>query len=92
MLLYLAYDSKTVQTGFPVDYKTLAAIGVFIAVATGMGSFLFGQPFLSQSFGYFDLPVFGKTELATAVLFDIGVALAVLGTALTIITAISEER
>lgn len=92
ILLYLAFDLKTVEAGFVIDFKVLAASGVFIAVATGMISLLFGKPFLSQAFGYFHLPIFGKTELATAVIFDIGVALAVFGTALTIISSISEDE
>jgi multisubunit Na+/H+ antiporter MnhB subunit len=41
---------------------------------------------------YFDLPIFGKTELATATIFDTGVALAVIGTAVTIILTISDDR
>ncbi len=90
-LLYLAFDIETVREGLPVDFKVVAAIGVFIAVATGMGSLLFDQPFLSQTFGYFNLPIFGKTELATAVLFDLGVALAVVGTGVTIILSISGD-
>ncbi len=91
ILLYLAYDIETVRKLIPVDFKTMAATGVLIAVLTGTGSFFFGVPFLTQTFGYFDLLVFGKTELATAVLFDIGVAFAVIGTAMTIITSISED-
>ncbi|SHJ97605.1 Na(+)/H(+) antiporter subunit B [Desulforamulus aeronauticus] len=90
-LLYLAFDIETVREGLPVDFKVVAAVGVFIAVATGMGSILFDQPFLSQAFGYFNLPIFGKTELATAVLFDLGVALAVVGTGVTIILSISRD-
>ncbi|NMA02866.1 MAG: Na(+)/H(+) antiporter subunit B [Clostridia bacterium] len=90
-LLVLVYDVKTLKAVFPFDFKILAAVGVLIAVVTGMGSFVFGKPFLSQSFGYFNLPIFGETELATAVIFDVGVALAVLGTALSIIFTISED-
>ncbi|MGI6066770.1 MAG: Na(+)/H(+) antiporter subunit B [Bacillota bacterium] len=91
-LLFLAYDIKTVRVGFPpVDFKVLAISGVFLAVSTGIGSFVFGKQFLSHTFGYLDLPLFGKTEFATAVIFDIGVALAVFGTALSIIYTISED-
>ncbi|MGI6225602.1 MAG: Na(+)/H(+) antiporter subunit B [Peptococcales bacterium] len=90
-LLLLAFDIKTVQAGLPIDYKVLAVLGVFIAVATGMGSLIFGKPFLNHTFGSFNLPIFGETELATAVIFDVGVALAVLGTALSIIYTISED-
>lgn len=92
VLLFLTYDIESVRKNLPVDFKIVAAIGVLIAMITGMGSFLFDEPFLTQTFGYFELPVFGKTELATAVLFDIGVALAVIGSSLTIIMSIGDDR
>jgi monovalent cation:proton antiporter len=91
-LLFLAFDIETIRNNLPFDFKNVAAIGVLIAILTGMGSFLFDAPFLSQTFGYFDLPLFGKTELATALIFDTGVALAVIGTAVTIILTISDDR
>ncbi|QED46560.1 Na(+)/H(+) antiporter subunit B [Cytobacillus dafuensis] len=91
VLLYLAFDIETVRKNIPVDFKKLAGLGVLIAVLTGVSSLFFDKPFLNQTFGYFNLPIFGKTELATAVLFDIGVALAVIGTAVTIILSISED-
>ncbi|MEH7389890.1 Na(+)/H(+) antiporter subunit B [Bacillus sp. JJ1503] len=91
VLLYLAFDIETVRKNIPVDFKKVAGFGVLLAVLTGMISIFFGKPFLNQTFGYFNLPVFGKTELATAVLFDVGVALAVIGTAVTIILSISED-
>jgi multicomponent Na+:H+ antiporter subunit B len=92
VLLYLSFDIERIQTNLPIDYKKMAALGVLISVATGMGGMIYGDNFLEQAFGYFDLPVFGETELATAVLFDIGVAFAVIGTAITIITSISEDE
>jgi multicomponent Na+:H+ antiporter subunit B len=51
-----------------------------------------GKHFLNQTFGYVNLPVFGDTEMTTAVLFDVGVALTVIGTSLTIIMTIGEDR
>ena len=91
-LLFLAFDIETIRKNIPFDFKNVAAIGVLIAIFTGMGGMLFGQPFLTQTFGYFHLPIFGKTELATATIFDTGVALAVIGTAVTIILTISDDR
>ncbi|OCA81492.1 Na(+)/H(+) antiporter subunit B [Bacillus sp. FJAT-27225] len=91
-LLFLTYDIESVKENLPVDYKALAAVGVLIAVLTGLASIFFNKPFLTQAFDYFHLPIFGKTELATATIFDLGVALAVIGTAMTIITTISEDR
>ncbi|THE10562.1 Na(+)/H(+) antiporter subunit B [Bacillus timonensis] len=92
VLLFLTYDIETVRKNLPLDFKVVAAIGVLIAVGTGLGSILFDAPFLTQTFGYFELPVFGKTEIASAVLFDVGVALAVIGTSLTIIMSIGDDR
>lgn len=91
-LLFLAYDIDTVKENISVDFKVVAAIGVLIAVATGAVSMFFNAPFLTQAFDYFQLPIFGKTELATAVLFDVGVALAVIGTSVTVILTISGDR
>lgn len=91
ILLLLAFDMKTVKTGLPVDFKVMAFVGVLIAVTTGMGAMIFGESFLTHTFGHVDVPLFGKTEFATAVIFDVGVALAVLGTALSIIFTISGD-
>ncbi|MFC3118484.1 hydrogen gas-evolving membrane-bound hydrogenase subunit E [Jhaorihella thermophila] len=56
--------------------------GVLVAAATGIGSWLAGKPFLTSAFGYFHFPPLEKFELATAMLFDLGVFLAVVGAVL----------
>ena len=91
VLLYLVFDIETVHKGIPVDFKIVAAVGVLFVVGTGLGAIIFGGSFLTQTFGVFNLPVFGATELATVVLFEIGVALTVVGTVVTIILSISED-
>lgn len=91
VLLFLVYDIETVQKGIPVDFKKVAAVGVLFAVGTGFGAVAFGAEFLTQTFETFHLPVFGDTELATVLLFEIGVALTVVGTVVTIILSISED-
>lgn len=92
ILLFLTHDIESVRKNIPLDFKVVAAIGVLISILTGVGAWIFDESFLTQGFGYFDLPIFGKTELATAVLFDVGVALAVIGTSLTIIMSIGDDR
>lgn len=91
VLLYLAFDIETVEKGIPIKYPVMAGAGVLIAVLTGVSALIYGEPFLNQEFAYFDLPVFGKTELTTVTIFEIGVSLAVIGTAMTIILSISED-
>lgn len=92
VLLFLVYGIDKVRKNFPFDFKALAAIGVLISVFTGVGGMYGGKPFLNQTFGHVRLPVFGETEMATAVLFDVGVALAVIGASLTIIMSIGDDR
>ncbi|MCZ2260378.1 Na(+)/H(+) antiporter subunit B [Sporosarcina sp. G11-34] len=91
VLLYLVFDIETVHKGIPFDFKIVAAVGVLLVVLSGLGSVFFGAEFLTQTFSYFNLPVFGQTELATVVLFEAGVALTVVGVVVTIILSISED-
>ncbi|WP_456273500.1 Na(+)/H(+) antiporter subunit B [Bacillus sp. AK031] len=88
VLLLLAYDIKTVSTILPIDYKLLTAIGLLLAVGTGAGALLFDVPFLTHAYNYFHLPLLGKTSLHTAVIFDTGVYLVVIGVTMTIIQTI----
>lgn len=92
VLLFLAHGIEKVRRNSTISFRAVAASGVLISILTGAAGMIGGKPFLNQTFGYVDLPIFGKTELATAVLFDVGVALAVIGTAMTIILAIGEDR
>ncbi|MBP1996953.1 Na(+)/H(+) antiporter subunit B [Paenibacillus eucommiae] len=92
VLLYIAFDLQSVRDIIPFNFNKLAAAGVIISVLTGTASLLFNVPFLSQTFTYVYLPLLGKTELASAVIFDLGVYMTVLGTTMTIITSISEDE
>jgi multicomponent K+:H+ antiporter subunit A len=50
-----------------------------------LGSWLFDRPFLTSAFGHFHIPLVGEIELATALLFDLGVYLTVVGATLLIL-------
>jgi len=85
LLQYIARGYEWTSSRLPLSYPVISVLGLVVAVITGLGSWLFGYPFLTSSFGYFDIPLIGKTELATAMLFDLGVYLAVVGAALMIL-------
>jgi multicomponent Na+:H+ antiporter subunit B len=91
VLLYLVFDIETVHKGIPFDFKKVAAFGALLVVISGLGAVFFGTPFLTQAFDYFNLPIFGETELATVIFFEAGVALTVVGVVVTIILSISED-
>ena len=85
ILQYVASGEKWTTERWGVNYHHLAGWGVIIAGLTGLGSLFWGYPFLTSSFGYFNIPLIGKTELATAMLFDLGVYLTVVGATLLIL-------
>ncbi len=85
ILLYMARGVAWAQERLDFPFQPVAVIGVAIATLTGLGSWLFGHPFLTSAFGYFTLPLIGTFELATALLFDLGVYLAVVGATLMIL-------
>lgn len=92
LLMAIAFGGESVRKVLPFDLRLLTATGLLIALLTGIGSFWFQVPFLSHSFGYFHLPILGKTELSTAVLFDLGVYLTVIGVTMTILLNIGDDR
>nr|WP_298250744.1 monovalent cation/H+ antiporter subunit A [uncultured Halomonas sp.] len=85
ILLYMARGVEWSQQRLDFPYQPIAVAGVGIATLTGLGSWLFGYPFLTSAFGHFHLPLVGDFELATAMLFDLGVYLAVVGATLMIL-------
>jgi multicomponent K+:H+ antiporter subunit A len=66
----------------------LIGAGILIAGLTGAASWLFDAPFLTSAHGYPELPLIGKLPLASAVAFDLGVYLTVVGSTLVILTRI----
>lgn len=91
ILMYITYGIAPIKRITRISFIFLIGLGLAVALATGVGSFLFNVPFLSHTDGYFYLPILGKTHLATAVLFDIGVYLTVIGVTMTIILSIAED-
>ena len=63
----------------------MAALGVLIAALTGLGSLVLGYPFLTSSFTHVHWPIVGDFELATAMVFDLGVYITVVGATLLIL-------
>jgi multicomponent K+:H+ antiporter subunit A len=86
LLQYVASGVLWTESRIRINYRALAGIGILIAGATGVGAIVFGQPFLTSAFGHLHIPLFGEIELSTAMLFDLGVLGAVVGTTLTIVS------
>ena len=79
VMQYMASGFAWTSARLRYPYHGVIGAGVLIAGITGLGAWLFNQPFLASAFGYVRIPPFNKFELASAALFDLGVFLAVVG-------------
>ena len=86
LLQYVAQGSAWASARLPWNYTRVIAAGLLLATATGLASWAFGAPFLTSTFGYVTWPVVGKFELASAMAFDLGIYLAVVGVVMVIIS------
>ena len=86
LLQYVAQGSAWATARLPWNYTRVIAAGLLVATATGLASWAFGAPFLTSTFGYVHWPVVGTFELASAMVFDLGIYLAVVGVVMVIIS------
>ena len=70
-------------------YHGIIGSGVLVAAVTGMGAWFNGLPFLTSDFGYVHLEPLEEFELATAMAFDLGVFLAVVGAVMLALESLS---
>ncbi|TKD50248.1 monovalent cation/H+ antiporter subunit A [Sphingomonas baiyangensis] len=89
LLQYLSSGFDWTDARRRIGEHFLIAWGVLVALATGLGSLAFGSNFLTSSFDYFTLPLVGEFELATAMLFDLGVFAVVLGAVMLALAQLS---
>lgn len=85
IMQYLANGVAWTHARLPARTHPWISTGLVIALLTGLGSWLFGRPFLTSTFGHFDLPLVGEFELASAMAFDLGVYFVVVGATLLIL-------
>ncbi|MDX1588247.1 MAG: monovalent cation/H+ antiporter subunit A [Oleiphilaceae bacterium] len=84
-LQYMAGGLAWAHQRMITSFRPLVGAGLLLALATGLGSLAFGAPFLTSWFGHYHLPGLGELELATAMLFDLGVFVTVVGATLLIL-------
>ena len=90
LMQYMASGFAFADQRLHADHHSMIGAGVLVAALTGLGSLAFGAPFLTSAFDYFSLPLIGEFELATAILFDIGVALTVIGAVMLALAQLSQ--
>ncbi|HLT78877.1 MAG TPA: monovalent cation/H+ antiporter subunit A, partial [Ferrovibrio sp.] len=91
ILQYMVGGTQWVENRLRIHPLRWIGFGLLIAAATGLGAWAFDRPFLTSYFSYADLPVLGKIPVASALLFDIGVALLVVGATALILVALAHQ-
>jgi len=91
ILQYLANGIAWTRSRVSGQMHPLIGLGLLTATATGLVSFWFGYPFLTSAHDHFHLPLIGDLELASAMMFDIGVLMVVVGITLVILIRLGEQ-
>ena len=91
ILQYMAGGTRWVEDRLRILPVIWVGSGLAIALLTGLGSWVFGYPFLTTYFQYVDIPLIGRVPLATALLFDLGVFLLVIGSTVLILIALAHQ-
>ena len=89
IMQYIASGYAWAQERARFNPQMMIGAGILLAGLTGVGSMFFDHAFLTSTHRYFDLPLIGQVELASAVAFDLGVFLTVVGTVLLTLATIS---
>lgn len=91
-LQMIAFDVQTARRMLAVQPRTFIAVGLLLAVLSGMISMVGGLPFLSGV--WIDINLLGMTtlHLGTPLLFDVGVYSVVLGVTVLLVFSFAEEE
>ena len=89
IMQYLASGYTWAAERAKIDTQAVIGIGVAIAGLAGIGSLFLGWPFLTSTYTYLEWPLVGEFEVASAIAFDLGVFLAVVGVVILSLAQIS---
>jgi multicomponent K+:H+ antiporter subunit A len=85
IMQYLAGDFHWTTAQLRLDYPKMIASGLLLMALTGLTSIAFGYPLLSSVFTHIHLPLIAEFEIASVMVFDLGVYLIVVGVVLLIL-------
>ncbi len=91
VLQYIVFGMREVQRVTPSSYLGLVALGLTLALGTGLGSLFLGWGFLKSGILHLQIPLFGEVEVVSAFVFDVGVYFIVVGVTLTVISLLGRE-
>lgn len=91
VLQYMASGTRWIEARMRVQPISWIGMGLLIALGTGAGSWMLGYPFLTSYFQYVDVPLLGAIPAPTAMLFDLGVFVLVVGATILMLIALAHQ-
>ncbi|BBY63301.1 Na+/H+ antiporter subunit A [Mycolicibacterium helvum] len=88
VLRYLAGGRYELGETLPLDAGKILGAGLALSAGTAVGSMLLGAPALSSAVITLHLPLLGTVKFVTALFFDLGVYLIVLGLVLDVLRSL----
>ncbi len=88
VLRYLAGGRYELGEALPVDAGKVLGVGLALSAGTAVTSLLLGAPVLSSAVVELDVPVLGHVKLVTALFFDLGVYLVIVGLVLDVLRSL----
>lgn len=90
VMQYMASGFGWAERQVRFDYHALIGGGGLIAAATGISAMVFDFPFLTSGFKHFHWPIVGDFELSSAMAFDLGVFMTVVGAVMLALAQLSQ--
>src|SRR5690554_6349225 len=73
IIQYMLAGTVWVESRLHLQPHRWLALGLSLAVLTGLGALVVGYPFLTSHTAHFELPLLGELHLPSAFFFDLGV-------------------
>jgi len=91
VLYALAAGVQQAREVLRVEPHTLLGVGLALAYGAGVLALVLGKPFLTGLWLHPHLPLIGDFRLGSALLFDLGVMLVVVGTVLLMVFSVEDR-
>jgi multicomponent Na+:H+ antiporter subunit A len=92
VLRYAAAGARGLRATVGFRPETLLGAGLLLAGGTGVAGWVFGSAFLASAKVETELPLLGTVKTTSALLFDVGVYLVVIGLVLLTLRTLGEVR
>jgi multicomponent K+:H+ antiporter subunit A len=91
ILQYMIGGTEWTEDRLRLRPRIWIGTGLLLAAGTGLAAWLFGRPFLTSYFTYAEPPLLGKVPVASALVFDVGVFVLVVGATLLMLVALAHQ-